>query len=49
MVDEFGHLLYKKGSLIHPLHDALLQNESYEKSQEYLRENPHRILCQYIP
>jgi hypothetical protein len=33
MVDEFGHFLYEKGSLIHPLHDSLLQNESYEKSQ----------------
>jgi hypothetical protein len=33
MVDEFGHLLYKKGYLIHPLHDVLLQNESYERSQ----------------
>jgi hypothetical protein len=36
MVDEFGHLLYKKGYLIHPLHDELLQKESYENSQEYL-------------
>jgi hypothetical protein len=39
MVDEFGNFLYEKGSSIHPLHDALLQNESYEKSQEYKRES----------
>jgi len=37
MVDEFGHFLYNKGSSIHPLDVALLQNESYEKYQECKR------------
>jgi len=30
MVDRYGDLLYKKGISNHPLHEALLQTESYE-------------------
>ena len=39
MVDDFGNFLYEKGSLIFPLHVVILQNESYNKSQEYKRKS----------
>jgi hypothetical protein len=44
VVNEFGHFSIKRRSSIHPLHDALLQNEAYEKFEQYKRESRRSLL-----